>query len=286
MKRTHLLPAILLLSLQACVSLDQVHTFSTNAVGILSSVNDLNYSFKSSYLKYTLPGKEFNINLKDPEPDTAALHLFTQADATISLFTGALTTYFGGLGHLSDPATGKTDYSKLGEALKANKPVLARMHLTAEHVEAGISLSRSITNALTQHYKEARIREVILADTSAVRITVDALCTTLDELQMNNVSDQGQLKAKYLLLMKDPEVDKGAKILFAREYQKEVGDLEQKRQAIESQKRGIRTIGKGHHDIADKLKENKLSLAEIQSLIDQYSAELHTIYDDIKKLSK
>jgi hypothetical protein len=286
MKRTRLLPVILLLFWQACVSLDQVHTFSTNAVGILASVNDLDYSFKSSYLRYTLPGKEFTIKLKDPEVDTAALHLSTQADATISLFTGTLSGYFGALGRLSDGATGKTDYSKLGEALKGNKPVMAKMHLTAEHVEAGISLSRSITNALTKHYKESRIRAVILADTAAVRITVDALCIALAELQNNNVSDQGQLKAKYLLLMKDPEVDKGAKIVFAREYQKEAGDLEQKRQAIESQKRGVRTIGIGHRDIADKLKENKLSLAEIQDLIDEYSAELHTIYDDIKKLSK
>jgi hypothetical protein len=286
MNRKQLLPLLLLLYLPACVSLDQVRTFSKNACGILSSINDLDYSFKASYIKYTLPGKDFDLSLKEPTPDTAALRLFGQADATIAMFSNALLAYFSGLGQLADPSTGSTDYSKLGDAIKGNEKVLSKLHITGDQVEAGVSLAHKITDALTRHYKEEKIKEVILEDTAAVRKVVEALSAGLSELQNNIVSDQGQLKAKYFLVTADPDIDKGARILFAREYQKEVTELEEKKHAIAAQKRGLEVLYRGHQDIADRLRDNKLSAGQILSLLEQYSADLQTIYNDIKKLAK
>jgi hypothetical protein len=289
MKRTHLLPAILLLCLQACVALDQVRTFSKYACGILISINDLDYSFKGSYLKYTLPGKEFQFEKSDPlikpTADTAELRRASDADATIALFTNCLSAYFAGLGQLADPATGATDYSKLGDALKGNAPVMARLHLDAGQVEAAVSLAHVFTDALTRHYKEQQLKEIILADSAAVRKVIDALSTSLGILQDNIVSDQGILFAKYHPLMK-LQIDAGVKIFFVREYHTEYSVLEQKLHAITSQRQGLEALKKAHQEIADKLKDNKLSAAELVKSVEQYSAQLQTIYNDIKKVSK
>jgi hypothetical protein len=286
MKRTHLLLAILLLWLQACVPLDHVHTFSANACDVLASTKDLDYSFKTGYLKYSLNGADTDFSLKPPEPDTAKLRLFTQADATISLFQNTLIAYFAALGQLSDPSLGQTDFSKLGATLKADGKLLHEFPFTADQIDAGVSLSQFIANALTHHYKEKKIREIILKDTTNVRIVLDALSKSLGLLQRGLRSDKGTLTSKYLLLVTDQKIDRGMRILFVREYQQEMVLLEHQNQALESQRQGLSVLKADYQELAARLKENKLTTAAIITLVQQYSADLRTIYDDIKKLKK
>jgi len=286
MKRLKLLPVLLLLLLHACVTLDQVHTFSTNACDILKSIRELDYSFSKSYIRYDLGGEEFDVSLPNIPPDPVKQKVFAQADATISLFSNTLLAYFGGLGRLSDEGTGKTDFSKLGAAIKGDDKVLGLLHVTKDQVDAGVSLSTTLANALTRQYKEEQIKEIILSTHASVDKVIDALSSSLSALQLTTENNKGLLKTKYVKITLDPGIDKGARIAFVREYRQQIGDLEKSNRILEDQKQGLESLKNSLNDLTTQLKDKKLSAQEVLSLLQQYSGELITINDQIKKLVK
>jgi len=286
MKRQKLLPVLLLLLLQACVILDQVHDFSTNACEVLKSVKDLDYSFTKAYLKYEIAGNEFNTFLPDVAVDKATLQKYADADATLSLFANTLSNYFSGLGKLSDESTGKVDFSKLGDAIKGNDKALQLLHVTKDQVDAGVSLSRTIANFLTRHFKEREIKDIIVNTQDTVGIVLDALSSGLQNLQDNVGNSEILLKGKYARVTQDPGIEKGMRIAFVREYWQQIDQLEKQKKVLEDQQRGLKSLKQAVKDLAAQLKANSLSAKEVLTLLQQYSGELTAINDNIKKLVK
>src|ERR1041385_26385 len=120
---------VLLLTLQSCIDLEHVNTFSQTCINLLETYSKIEYSFSKSYKNYTvgivLPQskgvmKENKIELTYPRSSNDEVQLNQKADQAISYFINTLTAYFEGISQISSKDFVNYGFDNLASNLKSD----------------------------------------------------------------------------------------------------------------------------------------------------------------------
>lgn len=282
------------LLLVSCVSLKEINSFAKSSSTTLQSVADNELSFSSGYLKQQswkqfleIPQDEISIN-KFSLPviiiDDSLLKTFQEADQTILLFANSLQAYLGSLVKLSDNDLVKYDFSKVGEALKANPAALAQVGISATDIDAALTISKVGTDAIMGKYREKKLRSVIINYDAPFQRTANRLIAALTILSHNLNNDIGSFTITYGLVLKNPNLPMTPKFEWRKEYRDGIIDLKKKSLAINKLIAAIQKIKMGHGDIATKLATSKLNSKIIITALKEHAAEIRSLYSSFKQL--
>ncbi len=296
MRRTTVV-VVLILLVQSCIDLKNIHSFATTSGSTLESVSDNEYSFTSSFLKYNISEQFFNLSIEETRDnkfklpvvaiDTAQLEIMQGADNTIALLVSSLQAYLAGLAKLSDQDLVNYDFTPVGESLKKNQPALQKAGVSADDVDASLKIAKVATDGIVGRYREKVLRKVIIDYNKNFQNTTKALGKALTLLSLNIDADIELLKSRYIKFLANPNLPIEKKFEWRKEYSDELSNLEKKRVILEKQIDAVSALGLAHDSIAAELsKDSKLDSKTVIALLRQHSAEIRTIHSSFKQLLK
>jgi len=296
MKKNFVLLGAIIVLTQSCLNLKEINTFANTSDATLKTLDERNYSFTSSYIKYTISQTALGVTPQETssnrflpptlKQDNAALKINQEADRVISLLANSLQAYLQGIAKLSAPDLVNYDFSKVGENLKGNSQALGLSKVSAADVDAGVKISKVLTDGIMSRYREKKLRGVMIDYNTDFQATAKALATALDALNENVRRDSAALFSRYAGVLGNPDLPMTAKLQWRQDYTSELTELIKKRTTIQRQIQAVEQLRTAHGEIASKLATNKLTSKEVIASLKQHSGELKSLFSSIQQLLK
>ena len=283
-----------MISIQSCVNLKSVNAFSKTAEVSLKSYDSIGYSWTYSFNNFTRTSTIYN-NLKPGEngaiklPDLAsdsALNTYLKADAATGFIITSITSYFQGLDKLSSANLVNYNFDTVAHALTSDAQLTKMLGVTSGQINASAKIASVLANDIMGVYTERKLRSIMIKYNGAVDSSITALCFILDNTLTNNIiSDEGLLKSKYLQIVGNTSIDLNHKVKAVDDYTTAVLALEKSRQKLSSISAAMKKIKEEHNSTVKLLSGNsKLTSADVISLIQRYSGDIITIYNQINAI--
>lgn len=253
-----------LMMIAGCVDLDQVAQLSSISQEARDALPRVSNDFYGSCQRRTallqrIPGEELPPNLKDITPNCAP---FKDLATHLAADQAVLTDYLDALANvaanqpLNYGRTIDTDIATIS-GFSASASVNADLAANTKKASlAALTLTQKLANIATRHYREKKVRELILESNQAVQDLTAALAQVGGtDYGIMLDSEKGFLDAYYQGPLAAQKNERLALILVQRQYDLDVQQFQSHRESSAAYAQVMQKIGSFHNKLADAARE-------------------------------
>ena len=274
-----LLGLLALLSVVSCTDLAHVHRFAESGRKEMATGNALAYNFSQACLDRCKLNAMRTFDIKREE--SCNCKLYEDADAVTHKIERALAKYFTALSRLSNDELTNYNVDPLADALAEGQ--FGSVTIEKKQAEAYTSIAQILLKATTDAYRRKKSRDYIAAGNEPVQV----LLTKLQFILNSNLATEIDFKKESLYTYynelkqsrKLSDYERGEAV---KTYYDQLNQASRQKTAILKYSRALEKTAAAHQQLY--INRDKLSVAQIRSLLQEYTDEINGIMEGLQQL--
>ncbi len=265
----------------SCVNLKTVGDYSAASMESIQNFERIDYSFLQHCLDRCEDEAIRNFEIKRAQE--CSCEVYQEADSVTQVIYNSIAGYFEGLGNLSHNELTAYRSEELVGALSADE--LGPLKIDANTVNAFSSLSNTLLRASTDIYRRKKLGAYIEQANEPMQVLLEKFGVII------GINLKGELRFKrerlyaYYMDMKMnrtlvSDYEKGQ---AGKNYYQALEAIQRKEMELDVFAKGLEEIAKGHQVLFDN--RNKLSVKDLQVLLQSYSSNVKNLVSEFKKLN-
>ncbi len=269
------------LFISSCINLKTVGDYSAISIESIRNFEEIDYSFLQHCLDRCKDEAIQTFEIKRAQD--CSCELYQEADSVTQVFYNSIEGYFQGLGNLSQNELTQYSSNALIGTLTADE--LGPVKIEERTASAFSSLSNTLLRASTDCYRRKKIVEYIEQANEPIQILLEKFETIIS----NNLKKELRFKRERLYayytdmkmnrtLTSDYEKGKAT-----ADYYQALEAIQRKEMELEVFGKSLAEIAKGHQVLYEN--RNKLSVKNLQELLQGYSSNVKELISEFNKLN-
>lgn len=287
MKNHHLEKSVVLtfitfpLFISSCINLKTVGDYSAISIESIRNFEEIDYSFLQHCLDRCTDEAIQTFEIKRAQDCSCAL--YQEADSVTQVFYNSIEGYFQGLGNLSQNELTKYSSNAVLSALTADE--LGPVKIEERTASAFSSLSNTLLRASTDFYRRKKIVEYIEKANEPIQI----LLGKFESIISNNLKKELRFKRERLyayytdMKMNRTLTSDYEKSKATADYYQALEAIQRKEKELDVFGKSLAEIAKGHQVLYEN--RNKLSVKNLQELLQGYSSNVKELISEFNKLN-
>ncbi|TXE11436.1 hypothetical protein [Algoriphagus aquimarinus] len=269
------------LFISSCINLKTVGDYSAISIESIRNFEEIDYSFLQHCLDRCTDEAIQTFEIKRAQD--CSCELYQEADSVTQVFYNSIEGYFQGLGNLSQNELTQYSSNALIGTLTADE--LGPVKIEERTASAFSSLSNTLLRASTDFYRRKKIVEYIEQANEPIQILLEKF----ELIISNNLKKELRFKRERLYayytdmkmnrtLTSDYEKGKAT-----ADYYQALEAIQRKEMELDVFGKSLAEIAKGHQVLYEN--RNKLSVKNLQELLQGYSSNVKGLISEFNKLN-
>ncbi|SFT48612.1 hypothetical protein SAMN04489724_0955 [Algoriphagus locisalis] len=269
------------LFLFSCVNLKSVGEFSVTSTESLKNFEKIDYSFLQHCLDRCTDEAIRKYEIKRAQE--CSCELYQEADSVTQVIYNTIEGYFEGLGHLSQNELTTYSSDAVVNALTAEE--FGPVQIDSRFATAFSSLSNTLLRATTDSYRRKKTAQYIEEANESMQVLLEKFEVIISTNLKGELRFKRERLYAYYMDMKMnqtvlSEYEKGQ---AATDYYQALEAIQRKELELEVFGESLAEIAKGHQVLYDN--RNKLSVKNLQELLQEYSSHVKELVSEFNKLN-
>jgi hypothetical protein len=267
--------------LASCINLKTVGDYSSASIESIKNFEQIEYSFLQHCLNRCEDEAIRKYEIKRAQE--CSCDLYQEADSVTQIIYNSIEGYFEGLGNLSHNELTNYRSEEFVEALSADE--LGPLKIDERTVSAFSSLSNTLLRASTDFYRRKKLTSYIEQANEPIQVLMEKFRLIIGtNLKGELRFKRERLYAYYMdMKMNRTVVSDYEKGKATADYYQALDAIKRKEMELEVFAESLDEIAKGHQVLYDN--RNKLSVKDLQGLLQSYSSNVKNLISEFNKLN-